>query len=163
MAAPKVVSGARAKVQVSDPNRPGGTRTIGIYTNISFSVAYDVQPAYILGRYTAAELDYTAVETVPITASGFKVVDHGWFADGSVPLVQDLLLHEYIQFAVFDRQQQLVGNATPLYVIKNVRPAGASVNFAARALSEITMNYVGLLVEEDGKVNAEGPGATDLP
>jgi hypothetical protein len=49
MAAPKVMSGARAKFGIVDP-ATGKARYLGIFNNVSYGLTYDAQPAYILGR-----------------------------------------------------------------------------------------------------------------
>lgn len=162
MSAPKVMSGARAKVGVYDATT-GQTQIIGIFSNVSYGVTYDVQPAFILGRYTAAEIDYTAADIVQITASGWRVIGHGWHKEGRLPRVQDLLLHEYIELAVIDRQTEALGGEPRIAKIRNVRPTSGSGGFSARQLSESTHTFVGLLVDDEDTTNAEHPTAADLP
>lgn len=162
MAAPKVMSGARAKVGFYDPTT-GETKIVGLFSNVSYGVTYDVQPAYILGSFSAVEIDYTAVEIVTITCSGFRVVGHGWHKEGRLPRVQDLLLHEYLEMTVIDRQQEALGGEPRIAKIRNVRPTSASGGFAARQLSESTHTFVGLLVDDEDTTNAEHPTAANLP
>lgn len=161
MAAPKTVSGARAKVSIIDANGP---RVVGIFANVSYNLTYDAQPAYILGRYSATEIDYTAVDIVHITASGWRVVGHGWHKGGALPKVEDLMFAEYITMTVTDRQTEATKSGNPVMAtIKNVRPTSASGGFAARQLSESTYTYVGILVDDEDTVNDEGVGAVNLP
>jgi hypothetical protein len=162
MAAPKVMSGARAKVGIHDAN-DDNTSWVGIFSNVSYGVTYDVQPAFILGRFSAAEIDYTAVDVVQVTCSGWRVVGHGWHKEARLPRVQDLLLHEYLEMVVADRQQEALGGEPRVAKIRNVRPTSASGGFAAKALSESTHTYVGLLVDDESTTNAEHPTASDLP
>ena len=162
MAPPKVMSGARAKVGVHDP-LSGETKFIGIFSNASYGVNYDVQPAFILGRYSAAEIDYTAVDVVNLTCSGWRVIGHGWHKDGRLPRVQDLMLHEYLTFVVVDRQQEALGQAAGIAKINHVRPTSASGGFSARQLSEANFTYVGLLTEDEDTINTEHSSAADLP
>lgn len=152
--APKVMSGARAKLQIFDPNT-NSAQTLGIFANVSYALAYDAQPAYILGRYSAAEIDYTAQEPVQITASGFRVVGQGAHKHASVPKLQDLLTHEYISLQIVDRQ---TGQA--IAKITNVRPTGYSTSISARQLEEITVNFIGILVDDEDTQNEEHPTAT---
>jgi hypothetical protein len=162
MAAPKVMSGARAKMGVYNPNTQS-TEIIGIFSNISYGVTYDVQPAFILGRYSAAEIDYTAADVVQITASGWRVLGHGWHKGGRLPSLQELLLHEYIELVVIDRQSEALGLEPRVATIRNVRPTSGSGGFAARQLSESTHTFVGLLVDDESTTNSESVGAADLP
>lgn len=146
--APKVMSGARAKLQIYDPVK--GAVTLGIFANVSYALAYDAQPAYILGRYSAAEIDYTAQEPVQVTASGFRVVNEGAHKHASVPDLKSLLTHEYITLQIVDRQTgQVVAR------ISNVRPTGYSTSISARQLEEISVNFIGILVDDEDTQNAE--------
>lgn len=149
--APKVMSGARAKLQIYDPVK--GTITLGIFANVSYAMSYDAQPVYILGRFSAASIDYTAQEVVQVTASGFRVYNEGAHKHASVPELGKLLESEYITLQIVDR----VNPAKPIAVIRNVRPTGYSTSISARQLEEITVNFVGILVDDEDTVNEEAP------
>ena len=152
----KVLSGARATVQIYDGKT---TRNVGIFSDISYGVTYDVLPAFILGRYSAAELDYTAMEVVHITANGFRIVDHGWFADAMFPSLSQLMGASYLTFFVLDRQ-----TGVRIAKIDSVRPVGATGGFTARQLSTSTHSYMGLLVSDESEPdNNETAGASVLP
>lgn len=157
MAAPKVMSGARAKVGMIDPNTNLLT-VVGIYDNFSYGLQYDVAPAFILGRFTAASLDYTSVEPVNCTASGWRVVRHGAHVEGRVPNIKDLLTHDYIQIGVVDRQTLAL-----VATIRDVRPTGYSSAFTARQLTQMTMTYMGIIVDDEDTDNHEPSDSTDLP
>ena len=141
--APRVMSGARAKVSING-------KVVGIFANISYALAYDAQPAYILGRYSAAEIDYTAQELVQVSASGFRVVNSGAHALASVPALDKLLNHEYVTIEIVDRQENKA-----IAIIRNVRPTGYSTSISARQLEEITVNFVGTLVDDESTKNEE--------
>jgi hypothetical protein len=158
MAAPKVMSGARAKFGILDP-ATGQAKYLGIFNNVSYGLTYDAQPAYILGRYSPAEIDYTAQEPVQITASGWRVIDHGPHADGKVPNLKDLLKHEYLTLTIVDRQNP----SKNIAVFRDVRPTGYSTTISARNLEEITVTFVGIFVDDESTANAEDPSALDLP
>lgn len=162
MASPKVMHGARAKVGVYDPTT-GETKIIGMFSNVSYGVTYDVQPAFILGRFSAAEIDYTAADVVQITASGWRVVGHGWHVDARLPRLQDLLLAEPIELVVIDRQQEALGGEPRIARITHVRPTSGSGGFESRQLSATTHTFVGLIVSDESVTNAEHPSAADLP
>jgi hypothetical protein len=156
------MSGARAKVGVYDGTTQT-TQIIGMFSQISYGVTYDVQPAFFLGSYVAGEIDYTAVDIVQITASGWRVVGHGWHNEARLPRVQDLLFHEYIELVCIDRQQEALGGEPRIAKIRGVRPTSASGGFAARQLSESTHTYVGLLVDDESVTNSEHPTAAQFP
>ena len=149
----KTLSGARALVQMADPVS-GSFVTVGIFNNVSYDVSYDVQSVYILGRYSAAELAYTSMNPVTITASAWRVIDRGPHVDGQVPRLQDLMGHNYIQMLILDRQ-----TGRPIATIRDVRPAGYSSGLTARQLQETTHRYIGLLLDDESVENNEANGA----
>lgn len=153
MATGKIMHGARAQVIMNG-------RTVGIFTNVSYGAALDVQPAFILGRFSPAELAYTAAEPIGITASGWRVVGHGPYtaSGGNMPKIQDLLTAEDMTFALYDRQtDQLIMR------VVGVRHAGFNTAVAPRALEEMTLNFVGLRFSDESAENNEAAGASDLP
>src|SRR5271154_1482656 len=96
----QIMNGARAQLIVNG-------NIVGVFTNCSWGVAYDLQPAFILGRYSPAELTYTAQEAIRVTASGFRVVNNGPYVAADIPMLQGLLNHEDISLSIFDRQTNL--------------------------------------------------------
>jgi len=151
------MSGARAKVAIVDP-ATGTAKVVGIWNNFSYSVNYDVQPAFILGRFSAAELNTTGVEPVSITAGGWRVVDHGPFVEGKLTNVKDLLTQEYLVLTVVDRQ-----TGKNIATIHGCLPTGFSSGLSARQLQESTNTYMGLLMDDESTVNTEAASAADLP
>ena len=149
MAPPRVFTGARAIFQIMNPNS-NKPQTVGIFDNCSYNLTYDVQPAYILGRFSPAELGYTAQEPVNITCSGWRVINHGPHDDAQVPHLADLLLHQYLTMQVVDRQTGLT-----IATFESVRPVGYNTSIQARQLETITVNFMGLLVDDESGTNAE--------
>lgn len=162
MAASKVMNGARAKLGIYDP-ATGLTRTVGIFNNVSFGLTFDAQPAYILGAYAPAEIDYTSQEPVSITASGWRVIDHGPHVEAGIPRLQDLLTHEYLELAIIDRQREAGGKDGRITKFRQVRPTGYSTTISARQLEEITCTFMAIRVDDESTTNVEGPGAAFLP
>jgi hypothetical protein len=105
----------------------GQARVVGIWNNFSYQVTYDVQPAFILGRYSAAELTRLA-SSPSITAQGWRVVNHGPFKTGRLTNVKDLLHQEYLLLQVWDRQtKKYVAN------IRGCLPTGTSSTVSREA------------------------------
>lgn len=154
---PKVVSGARAKVWLTDKNT-GETFLVGIWSSFGYSVQYDVQAAFILGRFSAAELSTTGVEPVSITASGWRVVGAGPYKKARLMNVKDLLTQEYIQLEVIDRQTGLT-----IASIENCLPTGTSSTLTSKVLTESTNTYMGLLFSDEDTESVEAASASDLP
>lgn len=162
MAAPKVMNGARAKMGIYDPTT-GQTHIVGIFNNVSYNMTYEAQPAYILGRFSAAEIDFTSADLVSITATGYRVIDHGPFVEAGVPKLQDLLLSEYITLVIIDRQREAVNGDGRIATFRNCRATGFSTTISARNLEEITVNFVGISMDDESTANAEHPTSTNLP
>ncbi len=151
------MSGARAKVAIYDPVS-GQAKVVGIWNNFSYSLNHDVQPSFILGRYSAAELSTTGVEPVSITASGWRVVGHGPFVEGRLTPLDQLLTQEYLVLTVIDRQTKQT-----IATIHGCLPTGTSTTLSARQLQESTNTYMGLLMDDESTINTEASSATDLP
>lgn len=142
--------GARATVFVVDPVSGLATK-VGIWNNFSYNVTYDVQPSFILGRYSAAELTTTGVEPVSITAQGWRVIGEGPYVQGHLTHLKDLLNQEYLLLQVYDRQtKQYVAN------IRGCLPTGMSTGFSAKQLSELTNTYLGLLLDDESSATGDG-------
>lgn len=157
MAPPKVVSGQRALVYATPPG--GGPPTlVGTFSSFSYNVALDVQPANILGRFTAAALEYTGYEPVSCNANGWRVVGSGPHVTPGVPKLQDMLLYEDMKLTVIDR----VTNQT-IATITEVKPQGYQAGFTARQLSEVGMPFTGLLCTDESGDQNESAGAANLP
>jgi hypothetical protein len=163
MAIPKVVSGARCKIGFI----PGGNQQnaqptwVGIYNNVNYGVRYDAVPAYILGRYSAASIDYVAAELVNVTCSGYRVVDHGPYKAGRLPKLQDLISQDFIVIAIMDR---VTGKEIARFT--NVLAIGFDTTIAAKQLEEMTLTYVGIYHDDEETLSqggtAEAAGSTDI-
>lgn len=159
----KVFNGARALVSFTDV-ATGASTAIGIFTSFDYSVGYDATPIFILGRLTAAEIEYTGVSPVSITASGWRVIDHGPHLAGKLPKVADMLTSDYLSFTVIDR----LDPTKVLCKITKVRATGYNTGLSAKGLQSMTLHYLGILAstDDDGGQDAEPnpPGGTnDLP
>lgn len=146
------VHGARALVSLD------GGEPIGIWNNISLDWAYDVRASYILGRYSAAGLVTVGVEPVNIRASGFLVIDNGFFKTGKITNLAQLLNQADIVLTIMDRE-----NDTPLYTVTGCLPTGMSVDMPSKDLATGTNTYIGLLCHEYDQTQAEPIGSTVLP
>ena len=146
MATSKIMHGARAQVSIN------GT-PVGIFTNVSYGMTYDIQPAYILGRFSPAELTYTAAEPITLNCSGWRVVNVGPFSPkgGAMPQLKDLLTATDMTFTLTDRQTN-----TTIATVTGVRHQGFQTTVSARALEEMSLTFMGLILkDETATENAE--------
>jgi hypothetical protein len=144
----KIMHGARAKVTIH------GT-TVGIFTNVSYGMQYDIQPAFILGRFSPAELAYTAAEPISLSCSGWRVIDNGPFsaAGGTMPKLQDLLTAEDMTFSIEDRQTE-----KNIMTVTGVRHQGFQTSITPRALEEMTLNFMGLILTDETNTDQNEAG-----
>ena len=144
--------GSRAQVMIDG-------KIIGIFTNVSYGVRYDANPVHILGRFSAAEIVLSGMEPISVDATGFRVVDNGPYKVASVPRLQDLLNHEDITLAIFDRQ-----SGEQIMTVVGVRPTGYSTSVASRGIQDLTVNFMGLRLSDENDPNGqdETPGATEF-
>lgn len=150
MADQQILHGARAQLIVNG-------KKVGIFSDVSYGVNYDVQPAFILGRYSAAELTYVGMDVVNVSATGFRVVDNGAYVAAAMPKLQELMAHNEISLEIFDRQT----NKSVLSVI-GVRPVGWNSGQAARSQSTFSVNFLGRLASDESGVNDESAGASTI-
>lgn len=149
----KIIHGARAIVQING-------KSIGIFTTVSYGQVYDVSSAFILGRFSPAELAYTAAEAIQVSCSGYRVVDNGPHSatGGSIPHLQELLNANDITLALFDRQTN-----KKIMSVVGCKSQGYSTSVSHRQMQEITINYLGLRLSDESGQNGEGVGAASLP
>lgn len=142
MATPKIFSGARALVEIQGAE--GKPIVVGIFTSLSYGVTYDAQPAYVLGAYGPREIDYTSMEPVSISASGWRVVRHGPHKQVLFPTVGELMNHGYVQFTVTDRATKEV-----IATIRDVRPLSYNTPIGNRQLVEQSFSFIGMLLTDE--------------
>ncbi len=162
MSTSPIVTGARALLGVYDANS-GKVRIVGIYNNVSYGLSYSAEEAHILGRYSPAAITYTAQNVVNISASGYRVLDHGPHIDGGLPRLQDLIDFEYLEMTIIDRQRENQGAPSQVAKFTGVVPTGYSTTINARNQQELSQTFMAITVSDESVDNAEGPGAADLP
>lgn len=153
----KINSGARAKVSIVDPVT-NETKFIGMFSRCDWNYGYDAEPAYILGRYGPASIDYTSQLPVSLRCGGWRVIGHGAHVAANLPALQNLMQAAYVTIAVEDRQT----GAAQVTVV-GCRPVGYSTGVSARGLQEISIDFIGLCASDESTENEEGEGAMDLP
>jgi hypothetical protein len=147
----KVVTGARAVVKVNG-------NIVGIFESCTFNRSYGTEAIHILGRFSPSEITYTSAEAVSLSCSGFRVVGYGIFTLPAVPTIQDLISFDPFEVTVTDRQTGDV-----ILTAHSCVPNGDNGNFNARATSRVTVNYLGIIMDDEAGTQSESAGATDLP
>ena len=116
-----------------------------------------------MGKFAPAATTYTAQNPVNISASGYRVIGHGPHVEAGLPKLQDLLLAEYIELTIIDRQTEALGGDARVYKFHQVRPTGYSTTIGARSQTEISMTFIGILADDESVTNTELPSAAVLP
>lgn len=162
MAKSKIIHGARAVLYV-------GTSVVGIFNSCSYSIQYDISPAYILGASAAAELIYTGMEVIQVQASGYRVMNHGPFAvvdQGTgarlLPRLQEILTYDDLVVSLYDRMEPDPKKGL-IASISSVKPQGFSSSVNSRGLQDINVTFQGLRITDEAGENTEDSGAVTLP
>jgi hypothetical protein len=165
LARSKVWSGARALVYVNNlpnsgtgssstggaPATDDGLTLVGLFSTVSYSFSYLEQDIDILGRFGPVQIEYVGATTVSGSCSGWRVVDNGPMAMGLFPTMDQLLNYSDLVFKIVDRQ-----DSTKVFCqISNIKPLNYSSGTANKSASTFSMDFKGLIFEEDNVVNAE--------
>lgn len=160
--AARVMTGARAKLAI---HRPGATPIyIGIFSHVSYAMQYQIEPIYILGRFSATDTEYVSQDTAKIDCTGWRVVGAGPHKAGHVPHLDTLMHEPYLQMTIADRLG--AGNvgdpAKVIATFRNVRATGYHTTMNARGVQELSVSFVGILVDDEDGDNDEAAGAMNL-
>jgi hypothetical protein len=139
----KTLTGGRGKVYIDNA-------LVGIFDSCSWSGGMAVEPIYILGRASAAEIVPTAFETVNVSCSGFRVVDNGIHTLPKFPKFQDFLNLQGIKIDIVDRQ-----TGKMIASITDCVPTSHNQGVNARATSRISINFMGIKLTDESGDQAE--------
>jgi hypothetical protein len=84
-------------------------------------------------------------------------VNNGAYVAAALPMLQNLMTHQDISLALYDRQ-----TGKNIFTVVGVRPTGYTSGTAARSVSDFTVNYLGLRAEDESGAQGEASGASDL-
>jgi hypothetical protein len=146
----QILNGARCQLLVNG-------KIQGVFTSVTWGVSYDAVPSYILGRFSPAEITYVGQEAINVNATGFRVIDNGAYVAAGLPKLQDLMTHEDITLAIYDRE---TGKA--VMTVVGVRPTGYTSGVAARSISDFSASFSGMRASDESGENNEAAGASTL-
>lgn len=144
MAQAKIFTGARAQLIING-------KTVGLFSNCSWSIRQGKDPAYILGRYHPAEITPTSQEPVRMSLTGYRVVDAGPYAVASATMLRDLLTENDFSIAVRDRQTTKI-----VFKADGCRVEGWSSGAASRGVSDLRVDVIGIKGEDEFGTAAGG-------
>lgn len=143
----KILTGARAKILI-------GENVVGLFNNCTWQIRQNKEPAFVLGRYSPAEITPTTQEAVSVTLSGYRVIDAGPYKVANATQLQNLLDEGDFVITVEDRQTKKV-----IFKAVGCRVQGWSSGVAARGVSDIRIDIIGLMGEDESAVKGDGESA----
>lgn len=147
----KIHSGQLAKIYIDD-------QLVGLFDSIDYGGGIMLEPAFILGRSSAAEIVETGYEVVNVNLGGFRIIGQGVHVLPKFPKVQDIVNLGEFKIDVIDRQ-----SGQPVATILRCKWARYSTGFQARSLTRVNMSCMGLILQDESGDQGEGSGAADLP
>lgn len=149
--ADKIHSGHLAKIYIDD-------KLVGLFDSIDYGANIMLEPAFILGRSSGAEVVTTGFDVVNVSLNGFRIVGQGVHVLPKFPKVQDLVNQGEFKIDVIDRQ-----TGDPVATILRCKWQRYGTGFSARSLTRVQMSCIGLVLQDESGDQDEGPGAADLP
>lgn len=137
MALSQILTGARAKVLINGS-------VVGLFSNCSWSIRQEKQPAFILGRYNPAEIVPTTQEAVQMTLTGYRVVNAGPYVVANATLLKNLLFEQDFAVSILDRQ-----TGQTIFTAVGCRVAGWSSGVASRGISDLRIEVIGIRGEDE--------------
>lgn len=150
MSQAKILTGARAIVYIKD-------KVVGLFSQCNWSVGQDKQPAYILGRFNPAEITPTSQDPVSLRLTGYRVIDNGPYVVANATALAGLLNENDFTVKIQDRQSGKV-----IFTAMGCRVRGWSSGVAARGVSDISLDVVGLYGYDESRKDDSDPGAPNL-
>jgi hypothetical protein len=144
-----IIHGARCKLKIAKVGSDTA-KVVGIFSDVSYGVSYDVQPAFILGRFSAAELTYVGMDVVEVNATGFRVLDNGAFVSAGMPKLNELINQGSIHLEIEDTGSGVGGKPGKILMkVSNVKVASFSSGQAARSQSTFSVRFMGTEFEDE--------------
>lgn len=157
MAKSQILTGARAKIMLTIGDGPNATiKTVALFNNCTWQIRQGKEPAFILGRFSPAEITPTTQESVSMTLSGFRIIEQGPYTMG-VSKLQDLLNEGDFMVSVEDRQTKKT-----IFKAHGCRIQGWSSGVAARGVSDIRLDVIGMIGEDESGAQEESEGANSI-
>jgi hypothetical protein len=155
MAVAKILTGARAKILING-------NVVGLFSQCQWSIRQGKEAQFALGRYNPTEITPTTQEAIQLSLTGYRVVNSGPYKVANATLLQNLLNEEDFNVSILDRQTN-----TSIFAVAGCRVQGWSSGVAARGVSDIRIDIIGLVGDDEfldpkGTVLDSDIGATNL-
>lgn len=156
MAKSQILTGARAILQFLNPQ--GQARTVGVFSGCNWTVRQEKAPAFILGRFNPAELTPVSQEAISVGLTGFRVVDASPYEIANATSLKGLLNEEDFRLQIVDRRTGKV-----IFKVEGCRVVSWSSGVQARGVSDVRLEIMGLIAEDEFNSNDEDVGPIAAP
>ncbi len=150
----KILTGARAKVAIIDP--AGTPIFVGLFSQCSWSMKQGKDPAFVLGRFSPAEITPTSQEPVQMTLTGYRVIDSGPYKVANATMLKNLMSEQDFVIAIYDRQTKKY-----IFTAYGCRVQGWSSGVAAKGISDIRIEVIGMKGEDEFGTASGGDDESD--
>lgn len=151
MAQQKTFAGARALVYIED-------QLVGLFESCQRGVNLGTEAIHTLGRFSAHEIAITSYEAVSVQCSGFRIIGQGVHVLPKAPKLQDLLTFNRIRISVVDRQ-----SGSEIMNVQECVPANWNEGDQAKAISRLSITFIGTVMGDESGAQSESQGASELP
>lgn len=130
----------------------------GMFTDVNFGQDYSAEDLYVIGRLPAADIVYTAANTITVSATGYRSFNNGAFVVAAMPTINQMRSFSDISLEIED-----VNNKKGIFNVFHVKPLGYGSRASARGVMEMTINFRGLLAGDESQPNGnDDSGAPGL-
>jgi hypothetical protein len=150
MAKSTIFSGAKAKLFIDN-------KLVGVFTSCTYSVSYDLAPAYILGRHGVAEFTYTGMAPVSLNLTGYRVIGSGPYAINVAPELKELISHSGVLIKVVDRETD-----KDILSVLDCFCSGYSTGFNSRSVSDVSFTLLGRSLSDETTDGSEPSNDTKI-
>lgn len=149
MAQSTTITGARCLLKINGEVQ-------GMFTDVSWGQSYSEQELFVLGKFSAQDIVYTASNTVDVSATGYRAYNKGAFIVAALPKIQDLATHQTITLEI-----EFAGNDKGIIQVFGVRPLGYSSRVSARGVVEMSINFKGLRASDESTPQNDDTGSNN--
>jgi hypothetical protein len=116
----------------------------GMFTDVSWGQSYSEQELFVLGRYSAADIVYTAANTVTVSATGYRAYNKGAFVVAKLPTIAQLSAYQGITLEI-----EFAGNDKGIVQVFDVKPIDYSSRASARGVMELSITFKGIISSDE--------------
>jgi hypothetical protein len=139
------ITGARCLLKLENPNsKETGPVVLGMFTDVSWGQGYSEQELFVLGRYSAADIVYTAANTINVSATGYRAYEKGAFQVAGLPTIQELAAYKGLTLEI-----EFSGKNNGILKVFDVKPIDYSSRVSARGVVEMTINFKGITATDE--------------